>query len=355
MSSGKPTVFFSHSSRDSVPLFCLKEIIIKKTGGSVDIFLSSDGQSIPFGHNWVHSIENALKSAQLVFVFLTPSSLAKPGWINFEAGHAYSKDIQVVPVGLFGVGIENISPPLSLLQGFNINSRSSASNIIAIINKIFGFSHNEELTEDEFNKVFNTSNNYNLSVFGELSYLIDEIKITDKSLENGRYGDRENVEIYQNEFLELSKYFKEKGITHSFEKNMIATTGLSFELDYSSGNIKILIDSLCSKFSLELLDDIKKQMPTFFSKIGMSLSVIFIDNVYTDYKPHKITAKIYNTDVKINSDGSFTFKACSFSINHTRSGVFLEVSYSGQEFKDIPFYALTKILFDTGVLYLSER
>ncbi len=58
-----------------------------------------------------------------MFVFVTPTSI-ESGWIYFEAGFAYSKGIDVIPVGV-GIDIGSIRPPLSLLQGFNITSKYS--------------------------------------------------------------------------------------------------------------------------------------------------------------------------------------------------------------------------------------
>ena len=51
----KETIFFSHSSRDKEAMNYLKTIIDEKTSGILNIFLSSDGESIPFGTNWIHS------------------------------------------------------------------------------------------------------------------------------------------------------------------------------------------------------------------------------------------------------------------------------------------------------------
>ena len=77
----KPTIFFSHSSKDKLILNRLKESLLELTHNSIEIFLSSDGQSIPFGKNWVYSIEDALKEAKLMFVFLTPNSI-QSNWIQ---------------------------------------------------------------------------------------------------------------------------------------------------------------------------------------------------------------------------------------------------------------------------------
>lgn len=144
----KPVIFFSHSSKDRDIILPLKDKIGKVTGGTIDIFMSSDGQSIPFGSNWIHKVEEGLKDAKIMFVFITETSLSS-GWIYFEAGFAYSKDIQVVPVGI-GINIGSLKPPLNLLQGFNITSGDSLNNFISIINRSFSYSFPESFDEEDF-------------------------------------------------------------------------------------------------------------------------------------------------------------------------------------------------------------
>ena len=106
---------------------------VLQLSGVIQIFMSSDGQSIPFGNNWIHKIEDGLNNAKIMFVFVTPTSI-ESGWIYFEAGFAYSKGIDVIPVGV-GIDIGSIRPPLSLLQGFNITSSESLNNFVTVINK----------------------------------------------------------------------------------------------------------------------------------------------------------------------------------------------------------------------------
>ena len=127
----KPTLFFSHSSKDKDVILSIKNKLNSATGGVMDIFMSSDGQSIPFGTNWIHKIEEGLQVAKIMFVFVTENSISS-GWIYFEAGYAYSKGIQVIPVGI-GVDIGSLKAPLNLLQGFNISSEDSLNNFITII------------------------------------------------------------------------------------------------------------------------------------------------------------------------------------------------------------------------------
>jgi len=106
----KPVVFFSHSSRDKSELALLKQLFVEKTGGAVEVFLSSDGQSIPLGRNWVHRIEEALGQAKLLITFITKNSIGS-SWVSFEAGFAYSKGVRVVPVGFLGLDIAQVPHP----------------------------------------------------------------------------------------------------------------------------------------------------------------------------------------------------------------------------------------------------
>lgn len=133
----KATLFFSHSSKDKDVILTIKNKLDKATGGVMDIFMSSDGQSIPFGTNWIHKVEEGLQAAKIMFVFVTKNSISS-GWIYFEAGYAYSKGIQVIPVGI-GVDIGSLKAPLNLLQGFNVSSEDSLNNFITIINRTFEY------------------------------------------------------------------------------------------------------------------------------------------------------------------------------------------------------------------------
>ena len=162
----KNTLFFSHSSKDKEMILCIKNKIEKATGKVLDIFMSSDGQSIPFGTNWIHKIEEGLEQAKLMFVFVTDNSI-NSGWIYFEAGFAYSKGIQVIPVGI-GIDIGLLKAPLNLLQGFNINAPDSLNNFISIINKTFNYDFDEIFSQNDYldilNKQTNKLNTYNLSI-----------------------------------------------------------------------------------------------------------------------------------------------------------------------------------------------
>lgn len=147
----KPTLFFSHSSKDKDMVLAIKNKVMQYTSGTIEIFQSSDGASIPLGTNWVHKVEAGLDDAKVMFVFVTEKSISS-GWIYFEAGYAYSKKIRVIPVGV-GVNVGDLKAPLNLLQGFNISSAGSLNNFITIINDVFDYKFQEQFTEADFDEV----------------------------------------------------------------------------------------------------------------------------------------------------------------------------------------------------------
>jgi hypothetical protein len=149
----KGTVFFSHSSKDGAVLRRLRSAVLAKTGSSVDIFLSSDGQSIRLGHNWVSEVEQALTATSLMFAFISPAS-ATSQWVSFEAGFSYSRQVQVIPVGIGGVDLGRIPPPIGLLQGFNLHSAETLNNILTQINEKFGHTHALSFTDADFADIF---------------------------------------------------------------------------------------------------------------------------------------------------------------------------------------------------------
>jgi hypothetical protein len=144
----KPVIFFSHSSRDRDVILPIRDRLLEGTGNAIDVFLSSDGASIPFGRNWLKEIEDALEGCKLMFVWMTPNSEAS-SWIPFESGHAYARGIRVVPIGFLGTTLGSLPAPINMLQGFDVSSGAGLNNLIGIINDQFGLTF-PNLFDDDF-------------------------------------------------------------------------------------------------------------------------------------------------------------------------------------------------------------
>ena len=229
----KPTIFFSHSTKDKNQLLKIKQKFENATGGVLEIFMSSDGQSIPFGQNWVHKIEQGLEKAKIMFVFVTPNSI-NSNWIYFEAGFAYSKGIEVIPVGI-GVDIALLKPPLNLLQGFNIITGDSLNNFIATINHKFDYHFEESFSQTDFTEIASNEKIPNANI--EMSDVFEKIEYQILA----QYGDENEKTVARdlNAFFEgIMLFLNDMKIQFSFTSNngkkSILFSGVRIVYAYSS-------------------------------------------------------------------------------------------------------------------------
>ena len=244
----KPIIFFSHSSIDAQPISRLKQSFLNVTGGSIEAFLSTDGQSIPLGRNWVHRVEEALDNSQLMIVFVSPAAL-RSSWIFFESGFAYAKKIRVVPVGFLGVDLSQLPPPLSLLQGFNIKSEEGLNNIIALANEMFGHSHAGSFTASDYQDVCGNQPGQSCSVLGEYGHYIDNIS-SEMSVSTGLTSAPGAA------FQSILELFRREDVAREELQGILNLCGISFILseDITSSRIHINIDPRIADVSLPLFE-----------------------------------------------------------------------------------------------------
>jgi hypothetical protein len=115
-----PQIFVSHISAERELAALLKEKIERHFLGFVDVFVSSDQESIQAGESWLEALRRALKAAHLQVILCSPQSISRP-WVNFEAGAAWLQGIPVVPLCHSGLTMEQLPMPLSTLQGGEIS------------------------------------------------------------------------------------------------------------------------------------------------------------------------------------------------------------------------------------------
>lgn len=108
--------FVSHVSEEAPLAGRVKTALTRDFLGFLDVFVSSDAQSIAAGEDWLRSIEQALQKSDLLIILCSPISITRP-WINFEAGAAWMRNIPLVPVCHAGLTPGDLPMPLSLRQG----------------------------------------------------------------------------------------------------------------------------------------------------------------------------------------------------------------------------------------------
>jgi TIR domain len=285
--TSKPTLFLSHSSTDAVALLRLKEILADLSVGAVDIFLSSDGQSIPFGKNWVHEVEHALQRAKLMFVFISSAAL-RSAWVPFESGYAYARDIRVVPVGIGGVDLGAVRPPLALLQGFNLHSPAAMNNLVATINDVFGLRIAETLGANEFAQTFARSAVTANSSLGTHTALVHEIVFPTNC-------------IHTPESAKVLAFFNALGIETQVAGDHIHSPGLSMPLH--RGHVDIRVDPLLTALTFPIVEKLIPFLAEPEFNDTFSFEVSFLESVRATEQTHKLSARIYGTRLAMAGSG----------------------------------------------------
>ena len=128
----KSIVFISHIAPEKEIAIAFKEQIETSFLGMIEVFVSSDEQSIGMGQRWLDNITKALKTCSIEIVLCSPQSIKRP-WINFEAGAGWIRDIPVIPLCHSGMDPSKLPLPLNLLQAAIANQVPSLNLIFPVL------------------------------------------------------------------------------------------------------------------------------------------------------------------------------------------------------------------------------
>jgi hypothetical protein len=124
--------FVSHISEEATLAGRLKTALMRDFLGFLEVFVSSDAESIAAGEDWLRSIEKALEKSAVLIILCSPSSIKRP-WINFEAGAAWMRHIPLVPLCHAGLTPNDLPMPLSLRQGVALEQPEGLRRLYARI------------------------------------------------------------------------------------------------------------------------------------------------------------------------------------------------------------------------------
>ena len=133
----RPVIFISHISEEKLLASILKTHLQRDFLDMIDVFVSSDDESIGTGSKWLFEVSNALKNANLQLVLCSDESVNRP-WINFESGAAWVSDIPIVPVCHSGIIPAELPVPLSMLQAVEARKETGISKIYNLIGQRIG-------------------------------------------------------------------------------------------------------------------------------------------------------------------------------------------------------------------------
>jgi hypothetical protein len=348
----KPIVFLSHSSKNKEELAVLKELLQEKSVGAIEFFLSSDGQSVKFGSNWVARISEALDKAKVMFVFVSPESAASK-WIHFEAGCAYSKGIRVVPICLPGIELNQVHPPLALLQGFNLHSSDALNNIPAICNQVFGLSIPGNFSDEDFRKAFHSKADSPQNYFGPIASFIDTIHVRVRAT-------RKDLDILINLYkqraseFDLNETVKHAGTGSAVNVISFQSYGIELQAEFKE---LTAVNNFGFTLSAELFAINAKLLNSWNHQVGGSpfrLDIGFHGEVDFQRRGQKRTTRIYGTGIQIAEDGQMKFGDLKFDIvPSSGSGCFLTL-HALQSLEHDALPLLVTKLFESEVFFLTE-
>lgn len=297
-----PIVFLSHSSKDKKALTAFKTLLDQKTGGAINFFLASDGQSIRLGRNWVHSIEEALNKAELAFVFLSANSI-ESDWVLFEVGHMYSKGIDVVPVALPGIDLGQIPPPIGLLQGFNMHSAEQMNNVIEKLNEQFEPKHEATFSDSDFCRIFGADSLLPVGFFGEYTPFVTTVVIGGKAKD-----DFASLGILDGLAIELKKHNIELSIGKRVPENaasgdMGIAPGIRAEVwkDEPLHIVVTLHATMCSLLLPSVANYLQTVLGSTYARIAFSEVVEPCGDDVT------LTSRAFGTDLKVTGTAQLEY------------------------------------------------
>ncbi len=368
----KNVVFFSHTSKDRDLVLAIKDIIDQATENQLSIFMSSDGQSIPFGTNWVHKVEEGLSSTSLMFVMITEQSV-QSGWVYFEAGFAYSKKIKVVPIGL-GFDVSMLKSPLNLLQGFNVTSCDGLNNIISVINKEYKTNYTESITQDDYLQVMKLADRGLIDVT-RLPHIIKYAEFSIPAKYKSKDGNIiiNNLDEYINRII---KYLEEQSIPYSIKVDGVNKTvlvdGISIQYtDRKQTSSLISYDNSEVSFSISPYNlfeslDIAIQLLHVLDHIDYYVRILFKNNVKCVTEDQDVSSLLSKHNSEFNpiqeqlgryqyrgTGLSFSSKMEYYGITDRKSFPVITIAFHGMDSPVNDIIDLILRLYEIGIISLE--
>lgn len=130
----KPLLFISHITEEKDLAIEFKTLVEDSFLGMLEVFVSSDENSISMGQKWLENITFSLKNCAVEVILCSPQSVQRP-WINFEAGAGWVRDIPVIPLCHSGMKPSDLPTPLNSLQGTIATDKDGLKQIFSVLAK----------------------------------------------------------------------------------------------------------------------------------------------------------------------------------------------------------------------------
>jgi hypothetical protein len=119
----KLQVFVSHRTVEAKFADVLRAHLSRDFIGIVKFFISTDVTSVPAGSQWYAQLISQLQSTDLLLALCSNEAVGQP-WINYEAGGACARGVDVIPLCYGGMTPANLSPPLGMSEGVMLSDEN---------------------------------------------------------------------------------------------------------------------------------------------------------------------------------------------------------------------------------------
>jgi hypothetical protein len=123
-----PIVFVSHAATDAVIASQFKEDVERRYLGLCTLFVSSSLDSLQAGDEWIQTIKRNLNDAAIMIGLLSPRAIQR-GWVYFEFGAAWIRNIPVIPVCHSGLPRDKLPIPLSIFQALDLTDKGHLEHL----------------------------------------------------------------------------------------------------------------------------------------------------------------------------------------------------------------------------------
>jgi hypothetical protein len=133
----KPTLFISHATADAEVAKKLRDWLLFVTANSVEVFASTDRQSLRLGDLWPSSVAAALQRSEIVLVLVSPAS-DNSAWVSFEAGYALGAGKLLMPLVFPAFNQDRLRLPLQIHQHEVLDGAEGLKIVLERINTALG-------------------------------------------------------------------------------------------------------------------------------------------------------------------------------------------------------------------------
>jgi hypothetical protein len=246
----------------------IKQALEDEFSGFVDVFVSSDGVSIPAGSNFLKRIEDGLVKCVGAIYLISPVSIRR-NWISFELGAVWVRNvinlregdagIPTLPVCLSGMSPSGLPAPLNNLNGISANRVSELQFAFRSIQSAVG---GRGVLKTDFDtlaaKIIDFEQSYILgaSVSKMLAILGGDTSILIQQCEQHPPGARVNIDcgFVENSTIQTIKALEANELK-GYIKSTIEMPGVSFGTDSAVNGARLKID-----ISVALLLRFKEQI-----------------------------------------------------------------------------------------------